>query len=248
MKNELESNEREFFSLWGNIHYDKNMTIVYNPVFKDDPLFNNVNQIKLNGNSNLDIINNFERFFKKLNIRAAVQINQFDDSKEIEECVIDNGYKLYDELIVMNYKLSVDEYNISNNVRKIKFNEIDRWCNACIECFEIENSWKIEMKNKMKTLFLRSDTIFLGNFNDNKITGTAVIYNNKISGLYFLGTVPEARNEGIASLIIKKIINDCKKNKIEFLCLQTLKSDKLEEFYLKKGFRTEYTKKIYVKN
>ena len=63
MRNELESNEREFFSLWGNIHYDKNLTIVYNPVFKDDPLFNNANQIKLNGNSNLGIINNFEKFF-----------------------------------------------------------------------------------------------------------------------------------------------------------------------------------------
>lgn len=248
MKNELELNEREWFSLWGKVHNDKNLEIIYNPVFKDDPLFNNVSQIKLNGNSSLKIINNFEEFFKKIDVNPAIQISSFDDSKEIEEHVIDRGYNLYDELIVMNYKLNSDKYDIPNNIRKIKFNEINKWCDACIDCFEIENSWKIEMKDKVNNLFLRNDIVFLGNFDDDKITGIASIYSNKISGLYFLGTIPEVRNRGIASLIIKEIINECKNNNVEFLCLQTLKSAKLEEYYSKKGFRTKYIKKIYVKN
>jgi GNAT superfamily N-acetyltransferase len=82
--------------------------------------------------------------------------------------------------------------------------------------------------------------------NNGQMAGCGLLfsYRNCIA-LYCLGTIDEYRHKNIATNIMNFSTEICRKKGYQIFGLQTLKSDNLLSFYLKKGFVDCYNNKIY---
>ena len=67
-------------------------------------------------------------------------------------------------------------------------------------------------------------------------------------GLYCLGTLPEHRDKGVATAMIKASLDISRQNGNDCIFVQTLADEGLEKFYLKLGFKQVYEKVIFVLN
>jgi GNAT superfamily N-acetyltransferase len=76
----------------------------------------------------------------------------------------------------------------------------------------------------------------------------ALFENSGGIGLYCLGTLPEHRDKGVATAMIKACLDISMQNGYDCIFVQTLADEGLEKFYLKLGFKQAYEKVIFVLN
>jgi N-acetylglutamate synthase-like GNAT family acetyltransferase len=80
-----------------------------------------------------------------------------------------------------------------------------------------------------------------------KAVGVAALFRTPgLLGVYCVGTVPDAREEHVASSLLD-FASTLAKNEGRRLILQTILSDSVEPFYLKLGFRRVYVKELLIR-
>jgi ribosomal protein S18 acetylase RimI-like enzyme len=108
------------------------------------------------------------------------------------------------------------------------------------------NEWYPWMREMNIKNFKNSDQNFYIAYEKEKPLAVALsIIHNGIAGLYAVATLPEYRNQGISTSIMKSVTNDCIKNNIHVITLQVNTNSYAHHFYKKLGFINAFECKIF---
>ena len=223
--------------------------MLLNPVFSGDPFFNHLTLKEIgDSNSNEDTLDKAITIFKKNGLSPTVFVPEYFQSGHIDELLKKNGFKLIDILITLRYNQSISVLEHEEEIIRInsKDNLLGKWVNVFSRSFNTPRSWNTETQRIIERISALSNYSLYAAVENNEVTGVgARLSRDKVSGLYCLGTNPANRKKGVATSIVRKAIQDTVLDGDTDFCLQTLKSDKLSEFYRKLGFKVAYKKKIY---
>ena len=77
---------------------------------------------------------------------------------------------------------------------------------------------------------------------DGAVAGVMAIFRTpSLAGIYCVGTVPRFRRRGVAGSLLRRA-SEIATAESRLMMLQTLRSDRVEEFYKKRGFTRLYQK------
>jgi len=220
----LEENERDWFSLWCDKYTIDDLLVLINKSFEGDPLFNRVYIYKKEFQ-----IEKIREFFKGIKAKGFLFLNY-----EVE------GLRKVDELKTMvleEFKGRVVDFRILDKV------DLKEWIKVYCSAFDIPSSWEEEIYRRLKVISEDPKSKLILAYKGERALGSMALYStSKVLGIYCLGTLKEFRNMGVASSLLAYAF---KEGKDKLVSLQTLASDHKESFYLKRGFKTLYSKFIY---
>ena len=246
--NVFEDNENSWFSLWSRDTHLDSLLILMNKKLYDDHFFNHVTRIHSKSEITSKTIDEVISKYLEYNIHPCFYITPFLNNNELVKKITDKGFKESDQLYVMIHSGGDTKLKGPIDVTKIKPYQIDVWIKVFSESCLVSSNQIPEYLRRTKTISLRSDVdLFLATVYG-QVAGCAGLFSkNNVGGCYFLGTIAKYRIMGVASSLLNKITyeNNNRMNKI--LIIQSLKNDKLEQFYEKNMFKKIYAKPIYIK-
>lgn len=244
---QFEENENSWFSFFSNPEDIKRALIFINEKMADDPLLNHVTEIDCESNEATAVLNKAASRFRRKRISQCFYITPLTSPSDFGETLESNGFKVWDQLDVMEYSGLTKDLEIENViVRRIGMESMKIWIRIFASSFGISLSQVQEYSLRSRNLFPRSDIDFYLAYIRGKAVGCATLYSkNGIGGIYFLGTLKEFREKGVSSAILKTISQRSKERNNNSLILQVLKKDDLDRFYKKNGFKKSYSKQIY---
>lgn len=244
---QFEENENSWFSFFSNTENIGQALIFINEKMADDPLLNHASEINCESIEAARVLNKVASHFRRKRISQCFYISPFTSPSDFEETLQNNGFKLWDQLDVMEYSNVTKDLKIDNvTVKRVGMESMKVWIRIFASSFGITLSQIQEYSLRSRSLFRRSDIDFYLAYIRGKAVGCAILYSKDgIGGIYFLGTLKEFRDHGVSSSILKAISQRSQELNNDSLILQVLKQDNLEKFYKKNGFKKSYSKQIY---
>jgi GNAT superfamily N-acetyltransferase len=249
----MEQNESSFCSLWTEHIKINNCTNLFiNEKLGEDYFFNRISNTLCyyNGNTNHDATSALRISLRILSERRLKCFVYIDDSDTMMEAILlKNKFTLLDTMHC--FRSNMNNIRLENpkiHVDKIGINLLSVWVDIFCKSFNALD-WKSEVHRILKTHF-NELTLLIGYIKSNSSqipAGCALLFNqNRLNGLYCLGTLDSFRHQGIAGKIVKASLDLAKKSSNRFLICQAFTNQGFTEFYKKLGFQLVYKKKIYV--
>lgn len=241
---DLERNELQFFSLWSQQKVSANLIILYNTNLREDPLFNHAalkNMVVLLTQEDLEYV---KSFYTQLNIRPALFLIE---EKYSNQQLLESGFKAADKLLTLAAPTS-SRTSLNSNIKISTCNadDLEDWIKVFIDAFSTPQ-WFNELRKITANLIKHpSCTLYIARRKNTAVGVAARYHSENLSGIYCLGIIPQLRNRGVGSTLIRHLINEAYKEGDQKVCLQTLLSENLTGFYTKVGFKKVYEKVIYV--
>ena len=240
---ELESNERGFFSIWSDLIDFDSAKFFLNRKFPDDILFNRIIEISARKNKLNDAIDKAIAYFNRAGVRPSVFVTE----RSIEDYLVSKRFKHVDDFNMMKLKKFVPDERRAAEVSAIDASTLTEWVKAYMASFDIAARFKQEVLKRSKMSLKKGCTLYLAKVRGEPAGTTLSYYENGITGIYCVGTLPKFRGRGIASKMLEVAIRDSEKRGDHVQCLQNLEGHKVREFYEKRGFETVFVKKVYRK-
>ena len=140
------------------------------------------------------------------------------------------------------------KYDIRFKLTNVNKNTLKDWIDCYMKSFEISEKFRNKLNNIINNIYQNKKNKFFLSTLDNNIVGCLILFSdNKIGGIYCVGTNPEYRNMGVASFILNSTIKHSTQIGNTETILQTLLSDQLDIFYKKRQFEIEYYIDVYLK-
>ena len=161
------------------------------------------------------------------------------NNPRLEDFLLKKNFKFYDTQHVLKKDTILEGENSS--IHHIEKKDSRLWAEVfckSYDCYE----WIGEVNKIVQNSFSQVEYLVDAKQNASCV---ALYEKNSILGLYCLGTLPEKRKKGLATLLIKYALNKVKIKNLDFLMLETYQRDGLLGFYSKLGFEKVYEKKIY---
>ena len=242
------SNQRNFFALWTKTEEIGKCNFIYDKEFYDDILFNHLENIKLDKLKNNDEIFEYIKKSEKLKINPCVFISPLTEPDNLKNLLIKIGFKQSDKILVMRNRNHNFKYDIRFKLTNVNKNTLEDWINCYMKSFEISEKFRNKLNNIINNIYQNKKNKFFLSTLDNNIVGCLILFSdNKIGGIYCVGTNPEYRNIGVASFILNSTIKHSTQIGNTETILQTLLSDQLDIFYKKRQFEIEYYIDVYLK-
>jgi GNAT superfamily N-acetyltransferase len=240
----MESNEFYFCSLWTEHLKIRNCAdILLNEKLTQDYFFNRLTNMTCSNTGSA--IDECVRIFLNKGIDCFVYVT--DDSRKLEDVLLEKGFTLIDSMSVLKSTTNNIEYDTNViDVIKIDTNSIPIWVDVFCDAFDVLD-WKYEVERIIKSHFKELTLLlsFLNNKNNIPAGCAALFHRSNLIGLYCLGTVPAFRGLGIATKMIKVALGIARRRGLNFIFLQAFANEGFLGFYNKIGFQTVYEKKIY---
>lgn len=240
---ELEGNERGFFSIWSDLIYIGSAKLFLNRKFPDDILFNRIIEISARKNELNNIIDKAIVYFKKAGVRPSV----FVTDRSIEDYLVTKRFKHIDDFNVMKLKKFVLGEHRAAEVSIIDANTLAEWVKTYMASFDIAPRFEQEVFRRSKTSLKKGCTLYLAKIRGEPAGTLLSYYEDGVAGIYCVGTLPKFRGIGVASKMLEVAIKDSEKRGDHMQCLQNLEGDKVREFYELRGFETVFVKRVYRK-
>jgi len=265
----LRENEFSFCSSWhsGVLNIDNKFFSLISKDLHDD-YFINRTVINKKLHFNLNEIGEIEKLMHPLlqlskEEKMSFNLHIGSDQSLLEDYLICKNFNKIDEVIGLHYPnysdipfSNVPNSALKQNDKSMKVLVVDnpdllkKWIEVYCLSFDIDKNkevliYRILLKkfNIFKFVFAEIDAVGQKN---KQIVGCSILYfHNDCIALYCLGTLKEYRHKNIATNIINFSIGYGRRIGCGVFGLQTLKSDNLLSFYLKKGFVICYNNKIY---
>ncbi len=247
----LERNEEDWFVLWSEKIGLKGGRLFTNPKFLDDPLFNHVTGINVKAKDvNLFIENILGEFRRRSIFQPAFYVSSLSRPRNTANILEIKGFRLYDLMYIMSLKsrlkASSEKINRKLVIEHVNKDTIKSWALVYAKAFNIEgDALPVIIECSQNALASKSTTLYIGYLKKEPVAVGALYSQDRISGIYCLGTLESHRGGGIASTIISRLIDDSFDLGSKDVCLQTLHNDGVKDFYLKRGFSIDLTRKIY---
>jgi hypothetical protein len=231
MNSKIEEIDSIFSGIWSTRKKMECGDLFLNSNLLDDVFFNKLTNITCISESMItDTIDEFKKYNSKVFVYSL-------NYSELDKFLLEKNFTHYDT----QHVLKKNSYSSTkNDLEKISPTKSMIWanifCNSydCMDWLETVNSI---VKNSTSQIEYYVDTTHSACM--------ALIEKSSILGLYCLGTLPEKRKQGLASLLIDFASWKVKQEKLDFLMLETYEKDDLLKFYEKLGFENLYHKTVY---
>jgi len=244
---ELEENENGFFSLWSNTMRIDDTLLLYNKHFAEDPIFNHATGFRADNQDASIVAQRIRRYYVSKGITPAIYGSPLSDPCHLEKIMTELGFQIYDKLYVMKRGAQEVQEPSSITLRDVSEKDLNDWIKVYMAAFDIPNTWHREIIRRTRRILKTECSLLLLAYITREPAATlAAYFSNGSAGFYCIGTDPKFRDRGAASGIINASINLALDRGCKALCLQTLKEDRLLDFYRKFGFKLQYAKTIYV--
>lgn len=244
----LEANEEGFFSLWCEVLDLGSALVLSNPDFQGDPAFNHVTRIRVEDEDVEDVIERCFQLFHSLGIKPFFYVSPLTRPWNFGDHLGRRGLKLQDTMLVMRmvnpspYRYHEPEDMV--RVEEVDPSKLDSWIEVFVRAFSIPKSWRKEVGRRAEKVLEDKDCILLLGLLEGEACGSMALYSSRgAKGVYCLGTEPRFRGKGVATELLRSAARMTEED--TNLCLQCLGSENLEEFYVKRGLRTEFVREIY---
>ncbi len=177
--------------------------------------------------------------------RAPV-LTVFESCRHAMTNLVRAGYEIADRMIVMEAKDGVD--HPEGPPAKIRQSaSTEEWSRVYLAAFYGRLGLLPVTKRIVdKVRSLDSVTLLQADV-DGTIAGVTALFRTKgLLGAYCVGTVPRLRRRGVAGALLRRAW-EIASSEGRSLILQTLESDRAEQFYEKRGFRAVYAKALMKK-
>jgi GNAT superfamily N-acetyltransferase len=231
MMQKIEENDLGFTGLWSSAKKMNCGTLFLNPALANDVFFNKLSNVTCLDEKMID--ESVERLHGINSTPYVYSVNCADLERLLER----KGFVYYDTLYALKNNAP---QNKKTNAVKIIHDNISLWvdvfCKA-YDCLEWANAVAKIIENSIHAVDYFVD--------ESGGSCVALYEKNNVLGLYCLGTMPDKRNKGLASLLVDFALNEVKSRHLESLILETYHRDNLLEFYSKMGFEQVYAKKVF---
>ena len=177
---------------------------------------------------------------------AVSTITIFDSCIEASRGLRASGYRPVDTMTVM---LSISPAKPADVVQ-VTINERpapDSWTRAYLEAFYGDQEFAPHVTPIVARLRKLNAVTLLEAIVGDETAGVLAIFRTKgLAGIYCVGTVPDHRRKGVAGTLLSKAVA-ISKAEGRHLFLQSLASDDTLRYYLERGFRVLYSKKLLSK-
>ena len=186
---------------------------------------------------------------KKLNISASWYITPQSCPVNLQNTLKDYGFTYKDDWNAMAIDLGnvPESFDFPEGMaikEVLNLDELETWTDILVKSFEFH-----EIVQSYKKYFINAGLerpnshYYLGFLNGNPIA-TGVLFDGEgAAGLFYIGTVPEARKQGISKAMVSYLLSTAKKKGYPISVLQA--SEMGYPVYKKIGFKKYYTTKIY---
>jgi GNAT superfamily N-acetyltransferase len=186
---------------------------------------------------------------KKLNISASWYVTPQSCPVNLQSLLKDHGFTYKEDwkAMAIDLKTVPESFNIPKGIEikeVLSLEELKKWTDVLVKSFEFP-----EIVHSYKKYFINAGLespnshYYLGFLNGNPVS-TGVLFNGEgAAGLFYIGTVPEARGQGIAKNMVNYLLSQAK-NRGYLICI--LQASQMGyPVYKKIGFKKYYTTKIY---
>ena len=235
-----ELNELTWWSHWAYLGWlDKNTHILTSREF-NEPFFNRAGFLECGGV--VGSLGAIEMSFRKLGVDSTVLL--YDSCASGMKALTSSGYTLFDRMTVMELGRPSFRLNDSLVVLPVRSRTQDSWSRAYLQSFYGDTKLLRSVNKVVARLVRRKDvTLLAGSIGDEMAGVLAIQRSRDFAGVYCVGTLPRFRMMGVSATLICKAYEIASREGRR-LVLQTLESDGVEDFYLRRGFRKLYTKNM----
>ena len=156
----------------------------------------------------------------------------------------ENGLRFKDRFLTLELVAPKLHRDRMTSVREASDLELEVWSRTYLESFYGNEVLLEEVLRSVRRSSLKRSNRLLLALRNGKVAGTMALHvSNGYTGVYCLGTVPSMRGKGIASsmLVAARDVASRLRTKV---VLQVFEADKVEEFYVARGFRRVYAEEI----
>lgn len=168
----------------------------------------------------------------------------FDSCHRATGILASSGYEREDVMTVLT---ATRERNDVVGVEVGRARSADVWVDAYLKAFYGELGLSPTVRKIVKPLMGSDSSTLLEAKVDGEVAGTLAAYRtDRILGVYCVGTIPGFRRRGVAGALLAHARGLALAER-RTLILQTLESDGVVAFYLRRGFRVLYRKVLMTK-
>ncbi len=186
---------------------------------------------------------------KELNIHVLWFVSPMSHPRNLGNILKDHGLTYRNEWKAMAVDLETvtESFNIPEGIEikeVLNLEELKIWTDILVKSFEFP-----EIVESYKKYFINAGLeglnfhYYLGFLNGKPVTTDVLFNGEKAAGLFYIGTVPEARGQGIAKTMVNYLLSESKNKGYSISILQA--SEMGYPLYKKIGFKKYYTTKIY---
>lgn len=186
---------------------------------------------------------------KELNIPVLWFVTPMSHPTNLQSLLKDHGFTYQNEWksMAIDLKTVPERFNIPEGMEikeVLNLEELKTWTDVLVESFEFP-----KIAESYKKYFINLGTpnlnfhYYLGLFNENPVASAVLFEGKGAAGIFYVGTVREAREKGIAKAIVHYSLNKAKNEGYNISILQA--SEMGYPLYKKIGFKEYYTTKIY---
>lgn len=247
----IEQNMVEYYLSLGRFN---NSEVCDTPVIKY--IFTNCghNRIFMADFQSEDASSEINRILSRLNelkIPAVWYMTPMSRPAGLEALLVEHGFTHLRDgtLMAMDITAFRDDRNIPEGLKigkVVTVEDMNAWGDVLAESFEIEDREAEKYKKYFTGLGVGNGSklhFFLGKLNGKPVASGCMFKGKEVAGIYWIGTLKEARGQGIGMAMVLHILNEAK-NSGYGLC--TLIASKMGyPLYKKIGFDGYHTTKVY---
>lgn len=250
------SNERSFDKLFCDVKSSKDFDLYYNSYFSEDALFNHAvlsEQILANSNNRdrdviFSLMEQIKNESRSLNMPSTIFVEKiWENSEFLERNAIEAGFVVSGSMNVLSKVVSRNHTQNSQALEISETNDYGLWNETFMRAYSIASKWRGELMRRLEMLTARQDTsLFLAVDRQWEAAGCMLLHRKPqdLMGLYCVGTVPERRNQGVASQMIEKANDYAASMNCAELTLQTIVSDDTTRLYLRHDYIVEFDRDV----
>ena len=186
---------------------------------------------------------------KKLNIPVLWFISPMSLPKNLSSILEDHGFCYRNEWKAMAIDLENvhESFDLPEGIEIKEVSNIDElkiWTDILVKSFEFPEIAVSYKKYFIKAGLKDTDSHYYLGFLNGKPVSSSVLFDGEgAAGLFYIGTIHEARKQGIAKVMVCYLLSTAKKKGYSLSVLQA--SEMGYPVYKKIGFKKYYTTKIY---
>ncbi len=182
-------------------------------------------------------------------VNPAFFLQSLPEYANTRNLLLHRGYTVADRFLVLRLAGAIPNRVSGVACRVIGTERLEEWCETYLRAFYGELSLLKSVVGSLKKALGEGRTRLILASVRRKPAGTLAIYRRRdLSGVYCVGTVPEFRERGVATAMLRRAKEITDSEGTRKLTLQTFLSDSVERFYSKRGFELVYSKDVLVKN
>jgi N-acetylglutamate synthase-like GNAT family acetyltransferase len=241
-----EVNEVAWWSNWTEtVWLDKNAYLLFSRDYREY-FFNRGGFLKVT-NRSAGIIDAMEAEFAKRGLSPSIFVQSGSLGPRLLRVFTEKGYKIADQMSVMELETPSFKTNPGLTLEMGMQGKLKQWAEVYLESFYGDTKLMLATLKTLERVSRNKEaSLLLATLKEKAVGAVALFRTPGLLGVYCVGTVPEAREEHVASSLLD-FASKLAKNEGRRLILQTILSESVEPFYLKLGFRRVYLKELLMR-